>query len=95
MEQACTDIETEIAASEAETRLVLEDIKTTVGDLSDLRYGRFSKPAGNRSSVGEDIIEGLEGFQDMCRSMTGGEAIGSSAKSPAYRNGTDIAAKVA
>ena len=77
MEQACADIETEIAALEAETRLALEDIKTTVGDLSDLRYGRFSKPAGNRSSVGEDLIEGLEGFQGTCRSITGDEAIGS------------------
>ena len=70
MEQACAELETEISALEAETSLALEDIKTTVGDLSDLRYGRFSRPAGGRGSVGEDVIEALEGLEDVCHSVT-------------------------
>lgn len=70
MEQACAELETEVSALAAETRLALEDIKTTVGDLSDLRYGRFSRPAGTRSNVGEDVIEALEGLEDVCHSIT-------------------------
>lgn len=70
MEQACAELETEVSALEAEAKLALEDIKTTVGDLSDLRYGRFSRPAGSRSSVGEDVIEALEGLEEVCHSAT-------------------------
>lgn len=38
MEQACADIDAEIVASEAEFETMKEDVESTVGGLSDLRY---------------------------------------------------------
>lgn len=70
LEQACAELETEVSALEAETRLALEDVKITVGDLSDLRYGKFSRPAGSTTSVGDDVIEALGGLEEVCHTVT-------------------------
>lgn len=40
MEQACHDIEREIANMGREAEELLADAQNTIGNLSDLRYGR-------------------------------------------------------
>ena len=42
MEDAATQLEAEIQHTEAEAEAVLAQIQETVGQLSDLRYGKFS-----------------------------------------------------
>lgn len=66
MEEACTDIEAEIAALQAEADTILEDLNRTVGDLSDLRYGRFNRPSGATETVGQEIVDGLKRLEDVC-----------------------------
>ena len=71
MEQACADIEDEITAAEREADALFEDLQSTVGDLSDLRYGKFSQPLGSGSDVRTEVLESLQGLEDTCRSAMG------------------------
>ncbi len=66
MSQACADIEEEIAATEAEADALLDEIKSTVGDLSDLRYGRLQRLGGSSKTTVEEAIEGLQRLEDIC-----------------------------
>jgi len=66
MAQACSDLEAEIADLEAEADAVLADMKTTVGDLSDLRYGRFARAPGAKEDLGQEVIAGLERLTAIC-----------------------------
>lgn len=66
MEQACADLEAELAAMEAEAAALLSDIQTTIGDLSDLRYGRFNKPAGTGDELGSEAVENLKRLETVC-----------------------------
>ncbi|KAE9984396.1 hypothetical protein BLS_002426 [Venturia inaequalis] len=61
-------LSSEIAALEAETRQVLREMRTAVGELSDLRYGRFAKTPGSDRELREEVVgvvgkvrEGAEG----------------------------------
>lgn len=67
MEQACESIEAEIEAMEKESEEVLADIKSTIGDLSDLRYGKFSRVSDNSSDLNEEVIQGLARIGELCR----------------------------
>ncbi len=66
MTQACADVEAEIAAMEAEAQVIFGEIKGTVGDLSDLRYGRFDKPAGTTTNTGEEVLQGVQRLEELC-----------------------------
>ena len=52
-------LEAEIASLEDETKQILEDMKVTVGDLSDLRYGRFQKTPGADTDLRDEVLEAL------------------------------------
>ncbi|KAK5143277.1 Cnl2/NKP2 family protein-domain-containing protein [Cryomyces antarcticus] len=69
---ASEDIEAELAALEGEAASILADVKTTIGDLSDLRYGRFSNPAGARRELGQEVLEGLQRVEAVCQELNGG-----------------------
>ena len=66
MEAASADIEAEIAALGAEINNILQDLRGTVGDLSDLRYGRFNRPARGDESVRTEILGGLKRLENAC-----------------------------
>ena len=72
MGQACADLEAEIAASEAEIKSIKEDVESTIGGLSDLRYGRFSNPIGSGSELRDEVLEGLERLDEICIATKGG-----------------------
>jgi centromere-localized protein 2 len=67
MEQAIADIEDEIVELEKETQSTFADVQATVGDLSDLRYGRFSKtPRVSGRDLSTEVSEGLWRIQQLC-----------------------------
>ena len=66
MEHACADLEEEIEASEIETQTILQDLESTVGDLSDLRYGKFSQPLGSGNDIRVDVLDGLHALEKAC-----------------------------
>lgn len=63
MEAACTGLEREIASVETEAATTLAELNTIVGDMSDLRYGKLNKPAGD---VVREAIKGLRSLEDSC-----------------------------
>ena len=63
LEQACDDVEAEVAELEAEAEKTRREIAATIGDLSDLRYGRFAKGPGGLE-LREEVIEGLKGLRE-------------------------------
>ncbi len=71
MEQACADIEAEIAAYEAEVEMMKEDMESTIGGLSDLRYGRFSEPIGSDSELRDEVLDGLKRLDETCIAKKG------------------------
>jgi centromere-localized protein 2 len=66
MDDACSDVMKEIAKMEEESETLLADIKATIGDLSDLRTGRFSKTPGSGTELGQDVLEGLKRLEQIC-----------------------------
>jgi centromere-localized protein 2 len=67
MEQASEDMEEEVAEMEKEAQIILADIQTTIGDLSDLRYGRFSKtPGATGCDLSTEVLESLRRIQQLC-----------------------------
>lgn len=70
LEKACTELEKEIAEAESEAAQILEEIQGTVGELSDLRYGKFSKSIGSNTTVANDVMAGLQGLEDACQANT-------------------------
>lgn len=67
MEEACGAIDAEIAAMEKESEELLTDIRTTIGDLSDLRYGKFNHVSGFSSDMNQEVIQGLSRLDELCR----------------------------
>ncbi|KAJ5935148.1 hypothetical protein N7466_004695 [Penicillium verhagenii] len=65
METACTHIEREIADIDQEASGLVAGLSTTVGGLSDLRYGKFAGP-GSASDVAEQSIQGLQNLEETC-----------------------------
>lgn len=53
-------LEAEVASLEEETKIIHEEMKVTVGDLSDLRYGRFQKTPGANTDLRDEVLEALE-----------------------------------
>ena len=61
MERAAEDIEAEVGRLEEEAEALLEDMKATVGGLSDLRYGRLAN-----GQLREQVLEGLTRLESSC-----------------------------
>lgn len=66
LEEAADELEDEIRRLEEEAERLLEEARSTVGGLSDLRYGRF----GNKQLVGQ-VTEGLERLERACEEKGG------------------------
>ncbi|KAJ6189248.1 hypothetical protein N7519_004156 [Penicillium mononematosum] len=66
METASTNIEHEIAGIDQEAAKILAQLNTTVGDMSDLRYGKLQGPAGTAEDVAAEAIKGLQNLEDVC-----------------------------
>ncbi|KAK7525079.1 Cnl2/NKP2 family protein-domain-containing protein [Phyllosticta citriasiana] len=66
MEEAERDLDTEIGEMEKEAQAILGDIRKSVDDLSDLRYGKFPKPAAGGEELGQDTVETLKQLQAIC-----------------------------
>jgi centromere-localized protein 2 len=69
MDDAISDVTEEIAALEEESKTLLADVKATIGDLSDLRTGRFSKTPGSGTDLGQDVLEGLKRLEQICNDV--------------------------
>jgi centromere-localized protein 2 len=68
MEQAIEDIEEEIAELDKGIEATLADVQATIGDLSDLRYGRFSKtPGASARDLSTEVVESLRRIQQLCK----------------------------
>jgi len=61
LETAVEDVEDEIRRLDDEGETLLEDMRTTVGGLSDLRYGRLAN-----GQLREQVLEGLERLEKSC-----------------------------
>ncbi|OQE96120.1 hypothetical protein PENNAL_c0001G05869 [Penicillium nalgiovense] len=66
METASTNIEHEIAGIDQEAANILTQLNTTVGNMSDLRYGKLQGPAGTAEDVAAAAINGLQNLEDVC-----------------------------
>lgn len=61
MEAAAEDVEDEIRRLEEEADSLLEQMRGTVGNLSDLRYGRLAN-----GQLREQVLEGLRRLESSC-----------------------------
>ena len=61
MKSAVEDVEDEIRRLEEEADKLLEELKGTVGGLSDLRYGRLAN-----GQLREQVLEGLNRLESSC-----------------------------
>lgn len=66
METASANIEREIADIDREAATLLKELNTTVGDLSDLRYGKLQGPAGTANTLASETIQGLQNLEEAC-----------------------------
>jgi len=65
LERAAQDLEAELEQLESEETRLLQTARQTVGDLSDLRYGRLSNP-----QLRDQVIEGLQSVQETCKAKS-------------------------
>jgi len=72
MHDACNDLEIEIAELEKESVTVLADIKSTIGDLSDLRFGKFNRVSAVSSDLSQEVMKGLERLEYLCNAVEKG-----------------------
>jgi centromere-localized protein 2 len=63
METAVEDLEDEIRRLDEAAEALLEEMRSTVGSLSDLRYGRLAN-----GQLREQVLEGLQRLQSSCES---------------------------
>ncbi|EEH20874.1 hypothetical protein PABG_03105 [Paracoccidioides brasiliensis Pb03] len=66
MENARALMEREIKAADAESQRIFVELTSTVGELSELRYGKFNKPAGVATNAVEEAIRGLKELESAC-----------------------------
>ncbi|KAH0558483.1 hypothetical protein GP486_004859 [Trichoglossum hirsutum] len=78
MESAATDLEAELRALEEDSEDVLARIRATVGDLSDLRYGKFEKQVGG-DNIAEVVLEELRNLEWVCEGLLKGDDSGAKA----------------
>ncbi|GKZ89826.1 hypothetical protein CBS63078_6895 [Aspergillus niger] len=67
MEKAISDIDRQVSETDEEATAILAMLNNTVGEMSDLRYGKMQGPAG---TSGEDMvneaIRGLGHLENAC-----------------------------
>lgn len=61
LEQAAEEVEVEVRTLEEELETLLAGMKGTVGELSDLRYGRLAN-----GQLREQVLEGLARLEESC-----------------------------
>lgn len=61
LESAVDDVQDQIRRLDEEGETLLEEMRNTVGGLSDLRYGRLAN-----GQLREQVLEGLERLQKSC-----------------------------
>lgn len=61
LESAVDDVQGQIRRLDEEGETLLEEMRNTVGGLSDLRYGRLAN-----GQLREQVLEGLERLQKSC-----------------------------
>jgi centromere-localized protein 2 len=66
METASANIENEITGIDQEAAKILAHLDATVGDMSDLRYGKLQGPAGTAEDMASEAIKGLQNLEDAC-----------------------------
>ena len=67
METACDGIEREIDGLDKGADSILSDLNLTVGEMSDLRYGKFQGSTGqNADEVVDETVEALGNFENAC-----------------------------
>ncbi|OQE43028.1 hypothetical protein PENCOP_c003G01883 [Penicillium coprophilum] len=66
LERASANIEHEIDGVDQEAAKILAQLNRTVGDMSDLRYGKLQGPAGTAEDVAGEAIKGLQNLEDVC-----------------------------
>ncbi|KAK0674743.1 Cnl2/NKP2 family protein-domain-containing protein [Cercophora samala] len=62
LEDAISELESQLQLLQSEEASLLASVQKTVGDLSDLRYGRLANP-----KLPEQVLEGLQGLQETCK----------------------------
>ncbi|KAK4189925.1 Cnl2/NKP2 family protein-domain-containing protein [Podospora australis] len=62
LEDAISELESQLQLLEEEEASLLASVKQTVGDMSDLRYGRLANP-----KLPDQVLEGLADLQDTCK----------------------------
>ncbi|KAF2096730.1 hypothetical protein NA57DRAFT_78326 [Rhizodiscina lignyota] len=70
MDQACADMEEEIACLEEEAAELTAGIKNTIGDLSDLRYGRFNRTSGLDGDLGKEVLSSFRALEAAAKVST-------------------------
>ncbi|WEW60835.1 hypothetical protein PRK78_006323 [Emydomyces testavorans] len=68
MERAIVAMEKEIEMTEKESSAILSQLTATVGELSDLRYGKFNTVPGADNTVADEVVRGLNNLEDACNS---------------------------
>ncbi len=63
--KAVSYTEEKLAKLEAEEKRLLESANETIGNLSDLRYGRLSS-----GQLRDEVLKGLESVQQTCGRIT-------------------------
>jgi centromere-localized protein 2 len=61
LESAVEDVDDEIRKLDEEAETLLEEMRNTVGGLSDLRYGRLAN-----GELREQVLDGLERLEKSC-----------------------------
>lgn len=69
MSAAAEDLDREFQDLDKECDTMLEELKSTIGDLSDLRYGKFTNP-----SLGGKVITDLENLYNTCERVLNPES---------------------
>ncbi|KAF9888115.1 hypothetical protein FE257_009251 [Aspergillus nanangensis] len=67
METACANVESDISEVDQDATALLSQLNATVGELSDLRYGKMQGPAGTAGDeVVNEAIKGLRNLEEAC-----------------------------
>lgn len=66
MEKVCRDLESQIQNSQSAAEHHLEELRETIGGLSDLRYGKFSKVPGSDHNLAEEVVTALKNLDGAC-----------------------------
>lgn len=66
IEQAELDLRAELGDMEREAESMRKELQATIGDLSDLRYGRFTKtPGATGGDLATEVVESLQRIQQL------------------------------